>query len=828
MKVSVNWIRQFTEITASIDDLVQKIGAQLGAVEEVIDLGARYKGIVVAKVVSCSDHPDADRLHVCLIDDGGVVAGVERGKDGYVQVVCGATNVREGLLVAWLPPGVVVPSSFDSDPFILESRKLRGVMSHGMLASTKELSIGEDHTGILEIDVTAAPGTPFAEIYDLNDYIIDIENKMFTHRPDCFGILGVAREIAGIYGRPFVSPGWYLRNSTEIQSEKPALPLKVINEAATLVPRFMAIALADVTVRPSSIMIQSFLSRVGIRPINNIVDITNYIMALTGQPMHAYDYDKVAQFSGEATTLSARLASSGGERVALLNGKSPVFESPVVLIATDKQAIGVGGVMGGASTEVDNQTKNIILECANFDMYSIRKTSMKYGLFTDAVTRFNKGQSIEQGTHIIGEAVAMLTQHAGARVASEVYDLGKDRHAAQELEISTKFINERLGVSLSATMITELLRNVEFTVSEADDRIIVIPPYWRTDISIAEDIVEEVGRLYGFDNLPLELPRRLIRPVPKSIQFDRKKQIRSVLSQAGANEVLTYSFVHEKLLNIAMQNTADAYKISNAISPELQYLRLSLTPSLLEKVHQNIKAGYQEFVLFELNKSHDRRYLDAAEESLPVEQERVAVVYAAAKQPKVSAYYHAKLYLDYLAKQSGIEFDYKKTPYDENLGGPFEPSRTAAVYVTGSRECVGVIGEYKESIRKGLKLPKYSAGFEIDISIFDAGGIKSGSYAKLSRFPKVVQDITLEVTSEVEYQALQRALESNLNLVLPQNTAIGMELVDIFKKSDDHPRRITFRLTISSYDRTLGAAEVNGYLDTAASKLKTEVGAYRI
>lgn len=188
MKISLQWLRQFTNIDISVDELVQKIGAQLGAVEEVIDIGAKYKGIVIARVVSCVQHPDADRLHVCLIDDGGVVTGVERNEQGLVQIVCGAPNVREGLLVAWLPPGTTVPSSYDSDPFVLEARALRGVVSNGMLASAKELAIGDDHAGIVEVDIAAAPGTPFAEVYQLDDYVIDIENKMFTHRPDCFGI----------------------------------------------------------------------------------------------------------------------------------------------------------------------------------------------------------------------------------------------------------------------------------------------------------------------------------------------------------------------------------------------------------------------------------------------------------------------------------------------------------------------------------------------------------------------------------------------------------------------------------------------------------------
>jgi len=421
MKVSLNWIKQFTDVNISIDELVTKIGAQLGAVEEVTDLGKKYQGILVAKVMSCQKHTNADKLNVCLIDDGGKAEGVTRNQDGHVQVVCGAPNVRAGLTVAWLPPGATVPSTYDKDPFVLEAREIRGTVSNGMLASAKELALGDNHDGIVELDTPAEPGTSFAEAYELDDHIIEIENKMFTHRPDCFGILGVAREIAGIQNIPFKSPDWYVRSLDRIKPGAKTLPLEVRNEAGALVPRFMAIALADVQMGPSPLIIQTYLSRVGLKPINNIVDVTNYLMVLTGQPLHAYDYDKVVAKSGTVPTLIARQAT--GEKIKLLNGKEPVIEAPTVVIATDKEAIGVGGAMGGADTEVDDDTKNIILECANFDMYAIRRTAMKYGLFTDAVTRFNKGQSPLQNDIVLEEAVTTVAYVSNGSAASQVFDV---------------------------------------------------------------------------------------------------------------------------------------------------------------------------------------------------------------------------------------------------------------------------------------------------------------------------------------------------------------------------------------------------------------------
>jgi len=301
MKVSINWIREIIKndqcsadpMPKGIDVLVDKIGAQLGAVEEVIDLGKKYQGVVVAKVVSCQKHPNADKLSFCLIDDAKAVKRVKRDAKGLIKVVCGAPNVAAGQLVAWIPPGVTVPSTLAKDPFVLETRKIRGEISNGMIASLKELDLGDDHTGILVIDEPAKAGQPFAQVYDLDDYIIDIENKMFTHRPDCFGMLGVARELAGIQGMVFRSPKWYLSDKTSVNHKTDDKLLSVKNEVPKLVPRFMMQVVKNVKVRPSSMQIQSHLTRVGVRPVNNIVDITNYLMLESAQPIHAYDYDKV-------------------------------------------------------------------------------------------------------------------------------------------------------------------------------------------------------------------------------------------------------------------------------------------------------------------------------------------------------------------------------------------------------------------------------------------------------------------------------------------------------------------------------------------------------
>lgn len=827
MKVSLNWLKQFTDVDISVDELVEKIGAQLGAIEEVVDLGKKYQGIVVAKVVSCEKHPNADKLSVCLIDDNGKAQGVERNEQGLVQVVCGAPNVRAGLTVAWLPPGSTVPSTVDKDPFVLGARELRGVVSNGMLASASELAISDDHSGIVELDENAVTGSDFAETYQLNDYIIDIENKMFTHRPDCFGLLGVAREVAGIQHKAFKSPDWYVTALDRIKPGHTKLPLQVKNELTDLVPRFMAVAMAGVTVKPSPFALQAYLSRVGLRPINNIVDITNYIMYLTGQPTHAYDADKLQKYG--SLSLETRM-SRKGDKINLLSGKEvELQDDSTILITSNDIPVGIAGCMGGADTEVDETTKNIVLECANFDMYAIRRASMKYGLFTDAVTRFNKGQSKLQNDRVLEEAVVMVLSLARAHVASDVIDIHSGLGELPIVQVSAAFINARLGVALSVEDIVKLLENVEFVVDVQGQELHIQVPFWRTDIEIAEDIVEEVGRLYGYDRLPLELPARDLTPVVPDAQLSVKATIRDVLSRAGANEVLTYGFVHGDLLAKVGQDVDKAFRLTNALSPDLQYYRLSLMPSLLEKVHPNIKAGYGQFALFELGKVHSKT--EMTDDGLPKEFDRLGLVLAmdpkTAKAEAAGApYYGAKLYLE--SVYGAVRFEsvtgspLADHPLFAQLLAPFEPARAAVVYV--GDKLAGAIGEYKSSVKKALKLPDYCAGFETFLSPLleqDA----SSSYVPVSRFPKVEQDITLRVPSELSYAQLESFVTEHLYQL--EDTHFTVTPLDIFQKEAEH-KNISFRVSVSSYERTLTAEEVNRLLDDIATKASETLQAERV
>lgn len=839
MKISVNWMKWYggQGLDVPTDELVKRIGSQLGEVEGVEDLGAKYQGVVVAKVVKCDEHPNADKLHVCTIDDRGITPDVKRDGDGHVQVVCGAPNVRAGMLVAWLPPGATVPDSVGKDPFVLEARELRGVVSNGMLASPKELALGDSHEGLLELDGDAKPGDDFAKAYGLDDTIIEIENKMFTHRPDCFGQLGVAREIAGIQGLQFKSPDWYLNVLQDVLNvDGQALPLVVRNEIPTLVPRFMAITMSDITIKPSPVWLQTHLQRVGVRPINNIVDITNFFMLETGQPSHAYDYDKVKALDGGDTATIVVRNPRANERVTLLNGKTIDPRQEAIVIASDKQLIGLGGVMGGSETEVDDSTRNIILEVASFDMYSIRRTSMAHGLFTDAVTRFNKGQSPLQNKVVIAKLVEEVRRWADGKVASELVDFNSVEGRASvhpPVPVTAEFINARLGLELSADDMKKLLENVEFQVAVEADALTVTAPFWRTDVETREDVVEEVGRLYGFDKLPHELPQRSIKPAVQDQLLKLKSVIRAKLAKAGANEVLTYSFVHGNLLDKVGQDKSLAFSLSNALSPDLQYYRLSLTPSLLEKVHPNAKTGYGEFALFEIGMAHGQGEVD--DEGLPKGLGRVSFVYANAAKHKVKApYYQARRFATELLHDFVDTTNLRFVPVAEaaeklpehklfqQMLAVFDLRRAAVLF--NGEQPLGVVGEYKPAVMRALKLPADCAGFELFLSAFSKS--LGTQYQPLSRFPSVWQDITLKLPTTTSYQQVYETVIGSFQT--PEAVRYELEPLGIYQSEEDTTNKnISLRLRVTSYERTLTDGEVNAMLDTA-TRAAESIGAHRV
>lgn len=825
MIISLNWLKQYTNIALDPGVLAERIGRRIVEVESVVDLGAKYAGIIVAEVVSARPIENTDHLNLVYINDGGVASEVDREADGTIQVVCGAPNVRKGIKVAWLPPGSTVPSTYGtSEPFILGARKLQGFLSNGMLASAKELDLYDDHSGILEVDTTAQPGSDFASLYELDDYLFDIENKSLTHRPDMFGVIGFAREVAAVQGTAFVSPEWLI-DDTVAQARDLHEDIRVVIDDPSISERYQAVVLDSIDgTRETPLAVKTLLARVGVRPISAVVDITNYLMLASGQPLHAFDFDKVLKIAGESAEIHVRRAHDG-EKLTLLDGRVIEMTTGDIVIAAGKTAIGLAGAMGGADTEIDSTTKRVILESATFDLYALRATQMRHGIFSEAITRFTKGQPAGLTQPVLIEAIRLLGEWTGAKQQSGILEAQGTVRGIAPIVLATSRLNTTLGTSVSQEEIVQVLERVEFSVVEQDDRtLIVTPPFWRTDIHIAEDVIEEFGRIEGFDSINPVLPARTFSAVAPDTFDAFRATVADILTGAGANEVLTYSFVHGDILRKAGEDPANSYQITNSISPDLQYYRQTLTPSLLSLANPNTKQGYDEFVLYELNKVHPKN-IGLTDEGVPVEKDSLAVMISAKKsQGRGSAYYGARNILAHLTRSYQATLNYE--PLSDEVAvnyRAFEP-RLSAQVVSSDGMIIGVVGVYRASVAASFKLAQYCAGFELDMrSLYDLYAQGTQPYRPISKYPGTQRDVTFRIQKSESYALLNKALSDALSRERAIETTFTP--VGIYAKDDAMTKNITFRIDIVSNTHTLTNNEVGDYMAQVIKSVVAKTGA---
>ena len=698
MKISLNWLKKYVDIKIPDDELIRLIGARLVEVEGVIDETHKYDNIYVVRVERAEKIPDT-HLTLCQVD---------AGRDELIQVVCGAPNVREGMLAAWIAPGATVPASVHEDaPFVIGRKKMLGKYdSDGMLAAADELDFGEDHEGIIEINPEMAkPGDLFADVFGLKDLILEIENKSLTHRPDCFGIIGFAREVAGILGQEFKNPSFVVSEDVFSQELLAKNDIEIKIADSVLCPRYTAalLKLTDVAKKEKYFSeMQVLLSKAGMSSISRVVDVTNYVMLLTGQPLHAFDYDKLLAVGQKDKLKIIVREAKEGEELELLDGEVIKCIKSDILITANDVPVALAGAMGGMNTAISDETKNILLESASFSLYNLRKTQMAHGIFSEAITRFTKGVPAGGTLNVLAEAVREI---GGKTLMFADEYVGKTK--AEAVKLTFGEINGLLGTEYEPALIVKTLENVSFVVSQKGESIEVQAPYWRTDIHIKEDVIEEVGRLLGYDNIKPTLP--LHATAEKSRLFELKRRIRDVLSRYGANEVLTYSFVGERLLEKAEQDPAVSYRIVNSISPVLQYVRQSIVPSLLEKAYLNEKLPVEKFAIFEINEVYNKTWgLD--EDGVPKEKLSLGFVVAERKN-KETAFYKAKKYAAKLFEELNIEAEFVPSHIENGATRPFEPKRSADILING--QCVGVVGEFKNSVRNEFKLAPYLAGFEV-------------------------------------------------------------------------------------------------------------------
>ena len=828
MIISVNWLKKFVPNLPEIDELATLIGARLVEIEGVENLGEKYKDVIIARVVSAEKVENSDHLNLCKIDDSGVRQGVERDENGFIQVVCGAPNVRAGIFVAWLPPESIVPETFGGENFKLGARKLMGNMSNGMIASLRELALGDEHDGILEISPEifengVQAGDSFAEKFELNDFLLEVENKSLTHRPDCFGIIGFAREVAGILGQKFVEPEFMKQAKFEARENR---KIEIEIQNPEICERYNAAIfdVSGVSKKPNLTIEKTYLLRSGMRPIDEITDLANFLMLETAQPLHTFDLEKLEKLNGSNDIKITVRNAFDGEELELLDGRKIKMTEKDIVIATGANseiAIALAGAMGGKSTAIDENTSKILVESATFNLYNLRNTQMRHGIFSEAITRFTKGIPEMLSRKVLdffGEQIVVM----GGKGLSAVADSAGDfYYNKSEVSVSQNKINQVLGTDFSREQIQKTLENVGILAKFENPETFLVP-FWRNDLNIEEDLIEEVGRLNGYDNIALRLPTRTFRGVDFS-KFDKlQAEIRQILVAGGANEILTYSFIHGDLLEKFGQNPENSYRIVNSISPDLQFYRQTLMPSLLSKVNQNIRGGFDEFAIFEMNKI-TMKSLDLTDENVPNEVKNLALVYSSKKGE--NAFYQAKYFASYLFEKLGLNLEVCEFSGENQLYGGFEPKRSAYLGITINGEFVklGVLGEFRKSVQKSMKLPEATAGFEINLEkLCEIWGDKKLQMRKLSKFQSVERDLSLKFKQEISFGEVEKTFESAKNLA--ENIEIEISPIDIYET--ENSQTISLRFKITPFEKTLTGDEIREIvekLEKIAEKLGAEI-----
>ncbi len=851
MKISLNKIKSYLSEQPKISDadLVKLIGSRLVEVEEAIDLKPKYQNIYIVKVIS-AEKIEGTHLSLCQIDAGDAGEKHKGPETSLVQVVCGAPNVHAGMLAVWIAPGAIVPSTFGGEDFRLSVRKLRGYESNGMLAAADELDLGADHEGIAEIDPkmtwassasnfgerTVAPGDALIDVFGLDDLILDVENKSLTHRPDCFGLIGFAREVAGILGQPFSEPEWPTLATAGCEKAKNAsdtsenLPISVQIADSDLCPRYSCAVFDLPANKPSKFLTKDavFLSKSGMRAIDPMVDLTNILMLETGQPLHAFDYDKLVAVGKTKNPVISVRAAENGEELQLLDGKTVSCSTDDILITSNNAPVAMAGAMGGKNTEIDASTKRVVLESATFSLYHLRKTQMAHGIFSEAITRFTKGQPAAMTWPVLAEAVSRL----GVQPLATADQYPEPAEPVQ-ITLSVDEINNLLGTNYSTELIQKTLENVGFKASRSlsgasqsqtalpqpSDSLIVESPLWRTDIHIREDIIEEVGRLLGYDNIELSSPLRPFVEAEIDPMLKLKRELRDICSDKLAlNEVLTYSFVSRSLLEKVGQNPLESYEIVNSISPELQCFRQHLVPSLLDKVRENLKSGHQSFGLYELNQVttrsagfiSDAELLDLPESDNPANSSATPRLSTHFGLVRIGDFYQAKSLVLATLKSLKVQIEYSRLdPATAKLYPYLEPAHSAVLLA--NNQVIGAFGAVKRSVLAKFKLTDQPvSACELNLDLVAKLPRVLETDLKISKFPAVERDLTAQVSADAEFGRILNAIDTCLAI---ENLIYSVTPVSIYQPADSATKNLSFHLKFSSPDKTLDAAEISAVME---------------
>ena len=794
MRVPLSWLKQYVDVDLPTQELAHRLtmaGIEVGEVEVI----GGWSEVFVGHVTDVRPHPNADRLRLCV-----VTTGVEE-----MEVVCGAPNVAASQKICFAKVGANIYNTHSGRYELLEPAKIRGVESQGMICSEQELGLGDGHAGIIVLPDDAPTGTLLDEY--LGDTVLVLE--LTPNRLDCLSVLGVAHEVAALTGKKVKEPeSSYKESGTPITEQ-----IDISVSDPDLCRRYTASLLQDIKIGPSPRWLQDRLTRAGLRPINNVVDVTNFVMLEYNQPLHAFDYDLIKD-----ATISVRRARPG-ETLTTLDGVERKLSAANLLIADAAAPIGLGGVIGGANTEISSGTVNVLLESATFNGANNRETAQSMDLRTEATLRFEKGLRPELAPIALRRATGLIQEVAGGTIAPGIVDIISDEGAdAPVVPLSARKIKEMLGMEVEIDQVKEIMDALGFTWETAGDGdLIITVPYWRNDINIEEDLVEEVVRTIGYDSVPTTMissPIPVQQPVPVMALRD---QVKDLLAAAGFQEVINYPLVTLEQLEQVDQlgRTIRPLRVANPMSSDREYLRTTLRASLLANLASNQGHSAGPFRLFEAGRVF---YPRGGE--LPDERETVCAVLAGLRHKpswleddSLLDFYDAKGVVEWVLDRLGVAANYEPSDHPG-----FHPGRRANIKVGDA--VLGVLGEIHPAVteRLGLEQPRVSA-FELDLnSILAALPQSQRKFEPFPRYPSATRDLALVAPAEVTAGRVTQ-------LILRHRGVDRAELFDIYagEKIAEGFKSLAFHVYFQARDRTLTNEEVSRSLDGLLRTLEREL-----
>lgn len=778
MKVSLSWLNDFVDISGiEVFELAERL-TMSGLEIEGVDKLEAAENVVTAAVKKVEKHPNADKLSVCEVSDG----------ENVYNVVCGADNVAEGQIIPFAKVGAVLPGGFK-----IKKAKLRGVESFGMICSAAELNLEEKSDGIMPLPEDTPVNKDINEVLGLGDYVLDI--SITPNRADCLSVRGVAREVAALYSRKMKKTSYQIKSDKSLNASDYSY-VKVTDEEKC--PVYLGRIIKDVTIKPSPLWMQNRLRAVGVRPINNIVDITNYIMFEYGQPLHTFD---LREIEGGIIVRTAK----PGEKIMTLDGKERLLDESMLVIADESKPIGIAGVMGGEYSGIHDDTKDVFLECAYFKPENIRMTARKLGLQTDSSYRYERGIDRVNTLSMVDYAASLLKENADGSVADGVLSNDYKEYVPLSVNAEVDKINKLLGTEISEKEMAKILEELGFGVKTKQGELTVEVPPYRIDIERWQDLAEEVARIYGYNNIEATVPRLSADSVPPESFLKKAKNIKSSLKTLGFNEVINYSFMSERYLS-RFDKKDNFVKLLNPISEDMDTLRTYVFPGVVAAAKQNINQGFKNIRLFEIAKTFINR-----NESIPEQLSGLAFCATSSFFPlswntgsRVDTFYYMKGVLDNLLKSFKINAEYEKNEKYDFL----HPGKSAEVKVGGKG--YGFIGQLHPNIAEEEDIQEDLYLCEIHLEKLINEKVKGDfHYEKFSVYPFVYKDLSVVVDNTVNAGDLLEYIKNLGPLVY------DAVIYDIYQgdKIGENKLSLTFRIFYSALDRTLTDEETNKILE---------------